>query len=372
MRAFRMSCVSLLAALAGGCQAAPEVQYETDRLEIAPDFDYPVCEGTLEHLDSHVTYVEDELTRWIPPGERIRFYWLTDGLDGWCSEDASGCYYPGTRVVIGDSSTVTHEIVHAVLDAEARTNLFLEEALAETFSGVGAYHKPDKGQRPDPSELLWLSPQEYKQGDLDYVVASHFMNHLYRRYGRAPVRGLASSVISGASPDELEFEFSDEFQRPFDELEADYIDGSSYHLRGLKEGLVPSIDLREPAEEITLECDSTETYGPLWDGEPGMFRSYTVRLYEPLRYELTLHGDPELELRTIDLRAQRKWGHVVDFHNPRTMDGIEIPVISGGKTVTMDFEPGRYLFVVSIPDYAPTHAVLESELIVTIGEEAPP
>jgi hypothetical protein len=372
LRTFRTLWLLAALASAAGCQQAPEVRYVTDRLEIAPDFDHEVCQGTLDHLDEHVTFVENELTRWIPPGERIRYYWLTDGLDGWCSDGAAGCYYPGTHVVIGDSSTVTHEIVHAVLDAEARTNLFLEEALAEVFSGVGAYHDPTGSQRPEPSELLWLSPAEYREGDLDYRVASHFMSYLYRTHGRAPIRGLASTVVAGSSPDEIESVVLDEFKLPFSSIEETYIDEADSYYRGLADDSIESVKLKHAPLEVELDCGTANTYGPLWDGGAGTYRVFSTWVDEPTRYELTLHGPDELELRIIDLRRQRSRGVVVDWHNPHTLVPLKAPTIHGGETHVVDLSRGRYLLVYSTEDYEPLHATLSAALVPTLNDEIPP
>jgi hypothetical protein len=357
-----LSSLPLLAAL-GACQAPPEVAYTTERLEIAPDFDYPVCEGTLEHLDGHVTFVEDQLTRWIPPGERIRFYWLTGGVEDWCSEGAAGCYYPGTRVVIGDSSTVTHEIVHAVLDAEARTNLFLEEALAEAFSGVGAYHDPEDDDRPAPSELLWLSPGEYKKGDLDYVVASHFMSYLRRAHGVVPIRGLAAQVVAGASPEELEYEFAHEFEQPFPALEAEYVEGAPNFIRGLGEDQASPARLGAAAIEVELDCGESHTYGPQADGSAGMFRVYQTRVEEAGEYELNFDGDPSLRLKIVDLRRQRAWGNVVDWHNPIAVDDDRLPQLEGGDRASVDLREGLHLLVFSTEGYDPNRATLQVEFV---------
>ena len=70
-------------------------------------------------------------------------------------------------MIIGTGESVSHEIVHVVLNAEAQTNYFLEEALAERYSGVGAYHRDVYDTRPNPSELLWLSPTDYRYPFMD-------------------------------------------------------------------------------------------------------------------------------------------------------------------------------------------------------------
>lgn len=352
----------LALALGAGCEAPPEVAYVTERLEIAPDFDYPVCEGTLEHLDEHVTFVEDQLTRWIPPGERVRYYWLTQGVDGWCSEGATGCYYPGTRIVIANSGTVRHELVHAVLDAEAQTNLFLEEALAEVFSGVGAYHELDDG-RPTPSQLLWLSREEYKRGDLDYVVASHFMSYLHRDYGVVPLRGLAAQVIDGASPDQLELEFAHEFDRPFSTIETEYVENAPSFFRGLGESQVPTAKVSGLPTEVELDCAQAHTYGPLADGSAGMFRVYELHVPVTGEYELSLQGDAELEVQVVDLRRQRAWGNVVDWHNPVMVHDSRLPPVRAGRKRRLELRSGRHLLVFYSTGYERSLGTLETTFI---------
>src|SRR5262245_43433712 len=183
-----------VALLLASCNEVPAVAYETEHFEVAPDFDHPICAGTLAHFEAHLEFVESELARSIPFGERIRFYWITEDLDSWCSERAAGCYYPGTRAIIANGASVTHEIVHAVLNAEAQTNYCLEEAIAELYSGVGAYQYPGFEDRPSPGELLWLSPSDYRFGELDYAVAGHFMSYVEAQFGTGSTRALAAVV----------------------------------------------------------------------------------------------------------------------------------------------------------------------------------
>ncbi|MEM6992707.1 MAG: hypothetical protein AAF721_19490 [Myxococcota bacterium] len=56
-----MATIAAWGTLLLGCGELPAVQYETDRLQIAVDFDAPLCEGTLAALDEHVSRVESTL-----------------------------------------------------------------------------------------------------------------------------------------------------------------------------------------------------------------------------------------------------------------------------------------------------------------------
>lgn len=340
-----------------GCKEIPEVAYETEHFEIAPDFDYPICAGTLAHFEDHLGFVESSLARSVPVGERVRFYWITDDLDSWCGSEALGCYYPGTRVIVGTGESASHEIVHAVLNAEAQTNYFLEEALAELFSGVGAMRRPAHDARPSPGELLWLSPTDYYFGELDYGVASHFMAYVYREYGAGPTRAIAQVVVSGAGPPELEAVFERYAQTDFDFIEADYDARARGFYPGLRDADVTAIT-DERWVDVSLRCDDGETFGPLPDASPGMYRTMRLYLEESTTVDFELRAAPDLQLTIVDIRRERGAGLVVDHSHPKLSGTRDHPILHGGEAASLQLRSGTQLLVIERAGYEFTDAFL--------------
>ena len=349
-----LACIGLCS-----CPNPPAVAYETEHFEIAPDFEHPICAGTLDYFESHLDFVESSLSRSIPFGQRIRFYWITENLDSWCSERALGCYYPGTVVIIGSGTSIGHEIVHAVLNAEAQTNFFLEEGLAELYSGVGAYHRDSQDLRPNPQDLLWLSPSDYRFGDLDYAVAGHFMSYVERRFGTGPTRGIAGAVINADGPDEVERTFERFTGISFDELESEWLDSSSSYYRGLRESDIPKIVV-DRFYDVSLRCDQVETYGPLpEDAAPGMYRTMRLELDDPQTVDVDFRADSEVQLRIIDICRERGVRWVVDFHHPRLSGLREHPLLYGGDKASFQLRAGTHLLVISRPDYEYSDAYVQ-------------
>jgi hypothetical protein len=345
-----LAAAAMLLGAVLGCREIPEVAYETKHFEIAPDFDYPICAGTLAHFENHLSFVETALARTVPFGERIRFYWITEGLDKWCSERSQGCYYPGTRVIVGNGASASHEIVHAVLNAEARTNFFLEEALAELMSGVGAYHRPALDERPSPGELLWLSPTDYRFGTLDYAVANHFMAYVYRNYGSGAVRGITRTVVTGAGPADLEQVFARYAGVDFETMEADYKDRALSFYPGLHDEHLTAVSDRRWLD-VSLRCDQDHTYGPLPDASPGMYRTLRLNLDIPQFVDFELRGPADARLIVVDVARERSAGNVVDFYHPRLSGRREHPVLHGGETASLPLRAGIHLLVVERSGY---------------------
>jgi hypothetical protein len=366
--------VPLLAALACSlaCTDVPEVAYQTDHFDIAPDFDHPICAGTLQRFEDHLAFVESALSRPVPHGERIRFYWITGDLDSWCSDRAIGCYYPGTRVIIGTSASAPHEIVHAVLNAEAQTNLFLEEALAELYSGVGAYRTSAQREVDvTPDELLWLSTSDYRFGELDYGVAKHFAAFVHQRFGQGTIREIADVVATGAGPPALERAFELRTEFAFAELEQLYVDEARSFYPGLRDHVVPKLDGQSSWFDVSLRCDETTTLGPLWDERPGMYRTFRLVLDEPQTVDVHLAADEGVWLDVIDVRRERTAGKVVDFSHPELSGRREHPRLQSGEKASLQLRSGTHLFVIAREGYEYADAYLQAEIreFPRVGEE---
>ncbi len=363
MNRTRPSLLALALLAASGCNDVPAVAYQTEHFDIAPDFDHPICVGTLDRFEDHLAFVESALSRPVPYGERIRFYWITEDLDSWCSEQAIGCYYPGTRVIIGTGATAPHEIVHAVINAEAQTNLFLEEALAELYSGVGAYRPVStRDQGPTPGELLWLSLSDYRFGDLDYGVAKHFAAFMRDRFGQGTIRELASVVATGAGPPDLERAFEVRTNLDFAELEQIYIAEARSFYPGLRESVVPELDGQAKWIDASLRCADETTLGPLWDQQPGMYRTFRLVLDQAATVDVSLVAPADMWLDVIDIRRERTAGKVVDFSHPQLSGRREHPRVMGGESVALQLSDGTHLFVVARASYEHSDAFVQAEV----------
>lgn len=347
-----------LALALASCKDIPEVAYETEHFEIAPDFDHPICAGTLAHFEDHLRFVESALARPVPFGERIRFYWITKDLGSWCNSRAAGCYYPGTRVIIGTGESASHEIVHAVLNAHAHTNYFLEEALAERFSGVGAYRRAALDQRPPPGDLLWLSPTDYLFGELDYAVASHFMAYVHTEFGTGSTRGIAGVVVSGAGPPELEAVFERFTGYDFDTIEADYDARARAFYPGLRDNDVEAIVERRFLD-VSLRCDEDTTLGPLPDDSPGMYRTSRLELDDAQAVDFDLRAPADVRLTVVDIRRERTAGRVVNFFHPKLSGRREHPQLHGGERARLDLRAGTHLLILEREGYEYTDAFLQ-------------
>ena len=350
----------LMATALAACQDVPEVAYETEHFEVAPDFDHPVCAGTLAHFEDQLTFAEAALSRTVPHGQRIRFYWITGELNAWCSSRAIGCYYPGTRVIIGTGESASHEIIHAVLNAEGQTNLFLEEALAELYSGVGVSHRADSGNHRDPSEMLWLSPAEYRFGVLDYEVASHFMAYVHTEYGAGAIRRLADVVVTGAGPPELEQAFERFTTLDFASFEAKYKQESRTYYPGLRDADIAEIT-NERWRDVSLRCGADTTFGPLPDASPGMYRSLRLELDEPGFVEVELRAPEDVRATFVDLRSERSTGTVVDVFHPKLSGRRDHDFVRGGETRELHLRAGTHLVVIEREDYRSATVFLRAQ-----------
>jgi hypothetical protein len=174
--------------LCAACSELPELSYTTDRLRLGAAFEEPICEGTLKAFDDHVGQPSNR--------DPIVVYWLDD-VSEYCGKNRGGCFFPGTRVLFSTGPSITHELVHAVLDSTAHT-YFVEEGIAEIYSGVDVFYDP----KPDDGSLasrLSLSRSAYRDGKLDYASAAHFMRYVLETEGELAMRDLADVIAGGGS-----------------------------------------------------------------------------------------------------------------------------------------------------------------------------
>lgn len=356
-------------ALAGlgpaGCLDAPEVSVVTEHFEIAADFDHRVCAGTLDALERQLEFVEDALWPTLSDDERIQFYWITRNLDQWCGEGRTGCYWPGTRVVVGDPASAMHEIVHVVLDAPATSNLFVEEGLAELYSGVGAYHRPAASGRALPSELIDLDRSEYREGELDYLVARHFLSYVHASRGKSRVRSVARAVQRGETPEKMRAIFETMFEKSFPEIEQHYLDASRRFYSGIRERTVARVPEDTAHTRVRLDCDAVDTRGPMFDGGPGMYQTMRYSSAGVTIVDLTLHGPARVQLRVFSAPSSHARLEALDFEFPRGATALHT-VFGGDPPERIVLDPGNYVFAIVTDEYETVEATLETDVIAVV------
>lgn len=277
--------------VAQACSPLPDVRYETDRLEIAPEFDHPICAGTLEDLDAHVGEASRSLG--LPAGriDPLRVYWMADGLSEFCREGSRGCFFPGTRVLFARGSSVGHEIVHALLDSGGET-FFVEEGMAEVFSGASAAVELELDALP-LLDGLSLSRADYRAGSLDYAAATHFVRWVYATKGVPAMLRLSKEIRDDADGSRLRRTVEDIYGESIDAVEARYVSKAPSVYPGLYEEKLPVIDLGEARQglERRLDCEAPGTQGPLWDDRAGMFRAEHLVLPRSGDVRIEVSGD---------------------------------------------------------------------------------
>ena len=351
--------VGLLGAASSGCSPLPEVQYETERLQIAPEFDAPICEGTLLALDEHLQDVERGLGQ-IARSEPYRLFWMTDGLDDLCGEGRGGCFFPATRMMFARGGSITHEMTHAALDSEGES-YFLEEGMAELLSGVGVYYELPQ-DAAGPGERLRLSRSAYRAGRLDYAAAGHFMRYVYDRRGQHGVRRLASEVEVGAPPERLVDTLEQVMGERIDEIEADYRSSTKPVYEGLAYERTSALPLEQHhdegaawperltfAVEVELDCAAEDTMGPLPGEHEGMYQVRRMDIPDNQGAVLRVEGDPGTWVDVFNPYARAHRGVMTDWMLPdpaidrgalrlRPGDELEMPLRPGVRAVVLATE----------------------------------
>lgn len=362
-----------IVASTSACSPLPEVKYETDRFRIAPDFDDPICEGTLVALDEHLDQVEDGLGR-VGQEDPYLLYWMREGIVDACGEGRGGCFFPSTRVMFARGTSITHEMTHAVLDSEGES-YFLEEGMAELLSGVGVYYDPEEADE-SPADRLRLSRSTYREGGFDYVGAAHFMRWVYDRRGFRGVRRLALEVEDGASPEHLEDALEDIMGQPLHEIEANYRHDARRAYEGLGYDRTPAVrvdavdedDELDGPEAFTisvsadLDCGTVETMGPLPDERRGMYQVRRVRVPDNVGAVLRVEGDPGTWVQVFDPYALKYRGVMTDWMLPSKQIDRDALELRAGEVVQAELRPGVWAIVLGSDEVDSSRVSLEVEL----------
>jgi hypothetical protein len=355
--------------LACACGDLPVLEYQTERLLIGKSFDEPICEGTLEALDDHVEGVERALGRpkIVDP---IVVYWLDD-VEKECGKGRGGCFYPGTRVLFSTGASITHELVHAVLDSTAHT-YFVEEGMAEIYSGVDAYYRPDPADGA-LADRLEISRSAYRDGKLDYASAAHFMRYVHESQGEVAMRDIASVIADGGSTGKITTAIEQAFGASIDEIEAEYFEEAPSYFRGFAAEEVPRIDGLAEVHEVHLECDDDGTRGPLGlrDGGGGMYKVRRVSVKRGGTAQFAVTGDDGGWVTLFDPSASR--GIVTNWAAPDSTIDENATTLRAGESADVELDPGTYLMVFGADsDDTDVGATLTMALPPPVGGEGVP
>jgi hypothetical protein len=325
------------------CNPLPEVAYETDRLEIAPEFSHPVCAGTLASLDAHVSEVERQLG--LPyRRDPVRIYWMRDSVRDFCREGVRGCFFPGTRVVFGRGPSLNHELVHAALDSGGEA-FFMEEGVAEVLSGVGVYFDTDGY---GPGEGLRLSRSSYRTGSLDYAAAAHFVHWVRKTAGVPAMLRLSEEIKADVDGARMVSALEDMLGESIRDIEARYVTDAPAFYPGLYERRMSQLEVEQLEEGIarTLDCSEDDTYGPRWDDGPGMFRVEHVHLPHAGRFALHMSSSkPGAWVTLFDPRAKVRKGVVTDWMIPDPDVDTAALRLSPGEFREVELAAGTYLLM---------------------------
>lgn len=332
----------MLALALSACQPLPEVEYETEHLSLATDFDAPVCAGTLAALDRAAARIDETFSD-RDRDDRYLVYWLEDELSDICDDDASGCYYPGTRVVFAHAESIAHELVHATIDSPGDA-FFMEEGIAELYGGTGVRHRAANLEGQLASQLT-LSRQDYDHGRLSYPQAAHFMHWVRETEGIPAVQRLAAHLSGGADDDAIGDQLELIFGEVLPTIEALYRDDAPRLYRGIYDDQLETARLEDTTlwAKIRLNCADEHVLGPLPGPTEGMAR--VMRLEVPQRREsrLVVDGDPGTWVEIVDPYVAER-----EFSTPwwptRGHEGRLVRA-EPGVTSAVTLEAGTYLLV---------------------------
>jgi len=272
----------------------------------------------------------------------IVVYWLTSGVDEWCSHSDLGCFFPGTRMVISRAESLRHELVHAVIGANGG-NRFVEEGIAELLSGIGTYSKT----RPDLSDSLRVTDREYRRGELGYIEAAHFAHYVFDGVGTPAIGELVADLRGDASPGAIEDTLEDAFERSLDGIEARYEKSEDNYYWGLANRTIDCVELEDLRAGIqrVLDCGNTETRGPLWDDSEGMYRVSRVWIPEPMEVFFEVEGDGGAWLQIFDPH-EGDWRRIMpDWTRPDPRSDPGTVRIDTGDQATLQLRRGTHLLV---------------------------
>ncbi|WP_096333355.1 hypothetical protein [Nannocystis exedens] len=237
--------MSFVAAIAACQPEPPAVAFVTDRFDIAPEFDGPLCAGNIPYMEARLSWLEEVLE--VEPVGRVRYNWVSDA--GEFCDGPLACAIGHT--LYGPWSEFEHELVHVIATTSmGRASPFLEEGLAVALTSLSA--APGV-----PSEWLGRFPHDLEttaRGDF-YGGAGHFVRFLLDTRGMAPWKRLYAASDYDDSAATLRARFAEAYGESFAEIEAEYLDAAWDAYPPLSGCPAPDLLPWMPSGEFALECD---------------------------------------------------------------------------------------------------------------------
>lgn len=349
MRSFGGAAL-LLGATALGCGPLPEIEYETDHLRLATDFSDPVCAGTLRMLDRAAGRIAASLD---PGGAQDPYvlYWLEDELLDFCDEGSTGCFYPGTRIAFARGESLTHELVHVTIDSPGRA-YFMEEGLAELYSGAPVRHDPDD-LRGELVAQLELSQHDYQHGALSYTQAAHFAHWVRHSEGEGAMARLAAALGREGGESEIREQLEAIFGTTIWGVEQHYGREAPRLYPGLYDEQVELQVLDDSALWLstTLDCEDEEVIGPLPDGEGSMAQQLRLKVPEAREARMRLDGDPGTWVEV--LRPYASGQEYFPPWWPSSSLRSRVARLQPGDQTTVHLNAGTYLVVLGASGSSP-------------------
>lgn len=222
----------------------------SERFDLVTDFEGPLCDSNLRHLEQRLAWLEDTFDLTVE-GE-IQYFWF-EGEHTLCSSSTGGACAEGLTM-IGPWMSADHELVHIVLGTLGRAKTFLEEGTAVAFSQDFILM-----QDPDPPSL-WLDCDLRAPGEFNgpgcYFAAAHFIRFLIDRHGLDRFKELYAGSRYEDGVDEFLTGFESVYDQPFSAIEAEYLDTAYDVYPGMAGCGTPTIPLLgEPySGEFSLRC----------------------------------------------------------------------------------------------------------------------
>ena len=314
-------------------------------IDLATDFEAPVCRGTRVALDERFEFVSG-LTGEGESG-RMLLYWVDHDIERVCNGEKRGCFIPGTRIAAAYRDALHHEVVHAVLDTRGR-NVFVEEGLAEYLGGYPVVFNPERGE--PLRQLSRGDTVEEELGAFSYPAASSFAHFLGRAGSDDLLGELVAAVDDGLSGPTIQGILEDEFDLRGRALEGLYREESDTVMSGLGRAEIPALDLDEieAQHRFGIECVASDTYGPLDSrhAEAYQIQRFFIPGEASLSWRVT--GPPgswAALVRSYDPATRR----ALDWLSPELEDVFHHRVEQGLGFSRADLIRGEYALIVVAP-----------------------
>lgn len=282
----RLTWLGLLAIACSEPEAEEEipfpVEYATEALRIATDFDAELCAGNINLMDAQFRWLQREL-----PGARERpigiYLYAGQGPIAELPQVGEAAGYWDSPVVHAVWDAVSHEMVHAAMSGVTEAPLaHLQEGFAVALSGSPQLQEGDSRANMRPA-----LQRPFFQGLYDlsaYKMAGHFARWMFAKYGAQASVQIYARSTSGMNESELSDVWMDVVGESLDEALTDY----EVHGEDVYPGLGPMAcgqgepvawDGDELSWEGVLSCFDTVSFGLY-------FESGAVRLLRRWRIEI--------------------------------------------------------------------------------------